>query len=65
MDLGDLARVAELLNVEPVALFLSPNDYELALCIDRFSKFAVSIGHRRAAALLDGLGAPPGRSALE
>jgi transcriptional regulator with XRE-family HTH domain len=58
MDLRDLARVASLLNVEPVALFLSPEDYDLAICIHRFSLFAKDIGAIRAKSLLDGMGAP-------
>lgn len=58
MTLGDLARVAELLHVEPVALFLSPEDYDVAVCIHRFALFAKAAGPERSKALLDGMGAP-------
>lgn len=58
MDIGDLGRVAGLLGVEPVALFLAPEDYDLSVCIHRFALYAKDIGAERAKALLDGMGAP-------
>ena len=58
IDMADLQRIAEAFGVDPVALFLAPEDIDSARAIHRFTALLKEIGLERAQALLDGAGAP-------
>lgn len=52
MDMADIERIAKVFDIEPMALFRSPDDYEKAKVIDQFAALVETIGLERATAIL-------------
>ena len=58
MDMADIERIAQIFEIEPLALFRSPDDYEKAKAIDEFADLIETIGLERATAILKALKPP-------